>query len=193
MKIRWKQVQPGDVLGIYIGNECYAFMRLMYLITGHTHLCEIFNYKSTDLMFSENILQSPRLMPIVDANWRAYLNQNLWRAEIVYRDESYNVPVDEIRDARFMNASQAIRFNMEWTPESNEMLVLTEDVWDVERHAELSKKYTSFNLADNPEQLIIEIRNRLNLAPKFDYRYYQERIKMWKWLESNSVYLGSLG
>ena len=192
MKIRWKQARPGDVLGIYIGNELYAFMRLMYLSSRYTYyLCEIFNCTSDQFRFTEDILQAPRLMPIVNANWRSYLNQKLWRAEIVHRDESYQVPVDEIRDVRLMNASQAIRFNMDWTPESDQMFVLTEDVFDVQRHAELSKKYASFTLTDNPEELVEEIRNRLGLSPKLNYNNYEERVKSWSWLKSNNVYIGS--
>jgi len=189
MKIRLTQVKPGDILGIYIGNDCYAFMRLLYLIPGHTYLCEIFSQNNNSLEFSNEIVKSPRLMPLVSANWRSYLNSKLWRAEVVQRDESFVIPSEEIRSTRLMNASQAIRFNLDWTPESDEMLIQTEDVWDEKKHQELSKIHASLDFLANPENLIVEIRNRMGFKPKFDYNNSANRVEMWKWLEDNRVYI----
>jgi hypothetical protein len=128
-------------------------------------------------------------MPLVSANWRSYLNSKLWRAEVVQRDESFVIPSEEIRSTRLMNASQAIRFNLDWTPESDEMLIQTEDVWDEKKHQELSKIYASLDLLANPENLIVEIRNRMGLKPKFDYNNSTNRVEMWEWLEDNRVYI----
>jgi hypothetical protein len=41
----------------------------------------------------------------------------------------------------------------------------------------------------NPENLIVEIRNRMGLKPKFDYNNSTNRVEMWEWLEDNRVYI----
>ena len=187
-KVSWKQAKPGDVLGIYIGNESYAFMRLMFLIPGHTWLCEVFNYTSRNLAFSEDILRAPRLMPILNANWYSYLHsKKYWRAEVVHRDDSYCVPVDEIREVRLVMFGAVTSFNMDWTPESGQMRLFSESVKDRAKHAELSKKYASQDLFTNPVELVVEIRNRLGLVPELS-PHSSVRDKMWQWLEANGVY-----
>ena len=193
MKIRAKDVQPGDVLSLYIGNNVFAFMRLLYVIPCDTYLCEVYDFKGSEFVFDPQILASSRLMPIVSANWLAYLNPKLWRGQVIFRDNDFKVPIEEIREVRLMNLTQAVRFNMDWQPDSSEMLVLTEDVWDKEKHDKLSQKHMSFDLLDNPEMLICEIRNRLGLLPKFNHRDFKERISMFKWLKANDVYLGPRG
>jgi hypothetical protein len=69
------------------------------------------------------------------------------------------------------------------------MLIQTEDVWDEKKHQELSKIYASLDLLANPENLIVEIRNRMGLKPKFDYNNSTNRVEMWEWLEDNRVYI----
>ncbi|MDH0777090.1 hypothetical protein N5C96_27110 [Delftia tsuruhatensis] len=190
MKIRFKEVQPGDILGIYIGNGCYAYMRLLYMIAGHTYLCEVFEFKSTKLEFTEEILHANQLTPLVSANWKAYLDPKFWHGEVVHRDNSFTPPIDRISDARLMNVSQIIKFNMNWTPNSDQMLIIAEDVWDEEKHAALSKKHANLELYDNPEKLICEIRNKLKLKPTLDYKDRTKRMEIFNWLKNNKVYLG---
>ena len=90
LKISRKKLKPGQVFRLYIGNDVYVFIRNVFIIPGSFYLVEIFNYKSIDGIFREEILSAPRLLPIQDIGEAITMTRRLdW--DFVYFDKNFTV------------------------------------------------------------------------------------------------------
>ncbi len=180
MKIKFKNIKPGDVFCFYVGDGTYAFSRLLYFIKKSFYIAEIFDYQSKTPDFDKRILYSKRLTPLLPINFLVNMDREYWNWEVIYRDSDFSIPLDEIRVLEFsVGLGQAIRYNVDWTPDSGEMRLLTRDI-----SPEEVNKLESSDIQMNTHWLYMRIRELWDLKP-YEWKSTQE---MWKWFYDNKVY-----
>ena len=180
MKVVFKKIRVGDIFSFYVGNDLYAFARLIYFVERSFYITEVFNYKSSDGFFNSDVLSAPRLIRLVPINYLVNMNKKLWNWKVVYRDFNFQPPIEEISNLEFsVGLGQAIRYNTNWTDESSEMRLLSRDV-----SIEEASKLEGSDIQMNTHWLYIRIRELWNLKP-FEW---ESSADMWNWFHENGLY-----
>jgi hypothetical protein len=179
MKVKYADLRPGDVFGFHIGDGIYAFARLLFMVEGTAHICEVFDYKGGALVFGDDIVLSPRLMPLQDINLYSTIKPSVWKWRLIHRSPAFLVPLEEIRDLEFAYGRvQAIRYNVDWHPGSQDMRRISRAITPEE-----SEKLETITDTLNTERLYIRIRRLWKLHP---YEW-ESKAEMWTWFIENKV------
>lgn len=175
-------------MGFPVGEDIYAFARVLFEVEGWCCLVEVFDYKGNSLEFHEQIFIAKRLIQIQNVNDTAILNRE-WGGKIVHRDPEFKPDIEELRKYEIMNASQVLKYDMDWTPDCGRMrYIVARELWkeglsDAE-YKELKERLPSENIIMNNQMLIEMIRKAWRLEP---YEW-ESGTKMYEWFEANGVY-----
>ena len=186
MKISREKLKPGQVFRLYIGDNIYIFIRNVFIIPKSFYLVEIFNYKSTDGVFHEEILSAPRLLPIQDIGAAITMTRRLdW--DFVYFDKEFAVNEAEISKLKFYFNGQISRPNPKWRMDNKvwngEPAHFLETIKDDEMEKVAQSGLPSWDLRLNPFWIFKMVRKALKLAP-YEWRSDQEE---YDWLIKNKV------
>ena len=186
LKISRKKLKPGQVFRLYIGNDVYVFIRNVFIISGSFYLVEIFNYKSIDGIFREEILSAPRLLPIQDIGEAITMTRRLdW--DFVYFDKNFTVNEAEISELKFYFNGQISRPNPKWRMENDvwngESAHFIETIKDENAKKIAQCELPSWDLSLNPFWIFKMVRKALKLAP-YEWSSDQEE---YDWLIKNKV------
>ena len=185
-----KDLKAGQVFRFYVGDGVYAFARAVFETEKIFFLVEVFDWRSRDGIFSEAILQMPRLIPIQNLG-KSIIFDGHYDWELVHSCDDFNINENEISSLKFyFNHSTRIP-NVKWKMENGqwngEVMFFNEEINDIALSQELKVQLPDGTMPWNHEQIYRLVRKAWALEPS---EWGCDR-EMFEWMVKERVYIES--